>query len=71
MKNLRLNDNEVKTVAEMQRKIDSYEQFIDTLNVMIKCKNTNLTYLITIDREKIKAMNNICRWVKERIIQEQ
>ena len=32
----RLNDNEVREVAEMQRKIDSYEGFIKALWMMAK-----------------------------------
>lgn len=36
MKTERLNDNEVKEVAEMQRKIDSYEGFIKALWMMAK-----------------------------------
>ena len=32
----RLNDNEVREVAEMQRKIDSYEGFITALCIMAK-----------------------------------
>ena len=42
----KLNDNEIREVARMQQKIDSYESFISTVNVMILRKKTDLNYLL-------------------------
>lgn len=61
----RLNDNEVREVANMQMKIDSYESFISTVNVMILRKKTDLNYLLFDGTPLTKEMNNIWRYIKE------
>lgn len=40
MKEAKLNNNEVKEIAEMQQKIDSHEAFILGLSFLIKGKKT-------------------------------
>lgn len=60
----KLNDNEVREVAEMQRKIDSYEGFIVALHIMMLSKN-NVNYPAFTDTPLDKEMNKIWRWVKE------
>ena len=63
----KLNNNEVKAIAEMQTKIDTYESFICSLYVMIETKRTDLNYLITTDMPIQKEMNGIWRFVKGNI----
>ena len=64
MKNLRLNDNEVKEVARMQRMIDSYEGFIKALSIMMLSKR-EINYPRFTDTNFDEEMNKIWRWVKE------
>lgn len=61
----KLNDNEIREVARMQQKIDSYESFISTVNVMILRKKTDLNYLLFDGTPLTKEMNNIWRYIKE------
>lgn len=59
-----MNDNEVREVARMQSKIDSYEGFITALYIMMLSKN-NINYPAFTDTPLDKEMNIIWRWVKE------
>lgn len=63
----RLNDNEVKEVAEMQMKIDTYESFISTVNAMIVTKKTDLNYLLFDGTDLTDEMNKIWRFIKQTI----
>lgn len=63
----KLNDNEVQTIAEMQKKIDSYESFISTVHVMVFARKTDLNYLVFDGTELTNEMNRIWRFVKEKI----
>ena len=63
----RLNDNEVKEIAKMQMKIDTYESFICTVNVMVATKKTDLNYLLFDGTELTEEMNRIWRFVKQKI----
>lgn len=63
----KLNDNEVKEIAQMQTKINEYESFICTLSVMVKFKKTNLNYLQLRGTPLTKEMNSIWRFVKQEI----
>lgn len=65
MKNLRLNDNEVKEVARMQQMIDSYEGFICALFTMMSSKK-GINYPAFTDTNLDKEMNEIWRFVEER-----
>ena len=42
----RLNDNEVKEIAEMQMKIDTYESFICSVCAMVVTKKTDINCLL-------------------------
>lgn len=59
-----MNDNEVREVAEMQRKIDSYEAFITALRIMTLSKN-DINYPMFTETPLDQRMNKIWRWVKE------
>lgn len=63
----KLNDNEVKEIAQMQTKIDTYESFICTVNAMIVTKRTDLNYLLFDGTELTKEMNSIWRFIKQTI----
>ena len=63
----RLNDNEVREVAQMQMKIDTYESFIGALNVMVVGQRTDLNYLLFDGTPLTKEMNRVWRFVKEKI----
>ena len=63
----KLNDNEVQTIAEMQKKIDTYESFINTVHVMVFARKTDLNYLVFDGTEFTNEMNRIWRFVKEKI----
>ena len=63
----KLNDNEVQTIAEMQKKIDTYESFINTVHVMVFARKTDLNYLVFDGTELTNEMNRIWRFVKEKI----
>lgn len=60
----RLNDNEVKEVARMQRMIDTYESFILTLRMMTLSKK-DINIPVFTDTNFDKEMCQIWRWVKE------
>ena len=60
----RLNDNEVKEVARMQQKIDSYEGFIKALWLMM-LSSKNINYPRFTDTNFDNEMNKIWLWVKE------
>ena len=63
----RLNDNEVKEVAEMQMKIDTYESFISCVCAMVVTKKTDINYLLFKGTELTSEMNKIWRYVKQTI----
>ena len=64
MKNLRLNDNEVREIAKMQEKLDTYESFILATSFLIR-GNKNIDYPIFARTGLDKQMNRIWKWVKE------
>lgn len=58
----KLNDNEVKEVARMQKMIDSYQSFVFAINFMIESgEDVNCPIFCNMDRK----MQKIWRWVKE------
>ena len=63
----KLNENEVKEVAKMQMKIDTYESFICALNAMVVGKRTDLNYLLFDGTPLTKEMNRVWRFVKQTI----
>lgn len=63
----KLNDNEVREVAKMQMKIDTYESFISAIHAMIVAKRTDLNYLLFDGTMLTKEMNEIWRFVKQTI----
>lgn len=63
----KLNDNEVREIAKMQMKIDTYESFICTVNAMIVTKKIDLNYLLFDGTELTKEMNSIWRFIKQTI----
>ena len=63
----KLNDNEVREIAKMQMKIDTYESFICTVQAMIVTKKTDLNYLLFDGTELTKEMNSIWRFIKQTI----
>lgn len=63
----KLNDNEVQTIAEMQKKIDTYESFILTVHAMVFARKTDLNYLVFDGTDFTNEMNRIWRFVKEKI----
>ena len=63
----KLNENEVKEVARMQMKIDTYESFISTVNAMVVTKKTDLNYLLFDGTELTGEMNSIWRFIKQKI----
>lgn len=60
----KLNDNEVREVAEMQKKIDSYEGFICALHIMMLSEK-EINYPKFTDTNFDEGMNEIWRWVRE------
>lgn len=60
----KLNDNEVKEIAKMQMKIDSYEGFICALHMMI-LSDKNINYPAFTDTDFDKEMNKIWRWIRK------
>lgn len=60
----KLNDNGVKTIAEMQQKIDSYEAFILATSFLIMGKD-DIDYPIFAKTRLQHQMNRIWKWVKE------
>ena len=63
----RLNDNEVKEVAKMQMKIDTYESFISSVYAMVVTKETGINYLLFDGTELTSEMNKIWRFIKQTI----
>lgn len=63
----KLNENEVKEIARMQMKIDTYESFISTVNAMVVTKKTDLNYLLFDGTELTAEMNHIWRFIKQKI----
>ena len=63
----RLNDNEVKEVAKMQMKIDTYESFISSVCATVVTKRTDINYLLFSGTELTSEMNKIWRFVKQTI----
>lgn len=63
----KLNDNEVQTIVEMQKKIDTYESFISTVHAMVFARKTDLNYLLFDETDFTNEMNRIWRFVKEKI----
>lgn len=63
----KLNDNEVKEIAEMQRKIDSYEAFIMVISNTIMKPEVNFAIPLYegISTEMEKRMSCVCKFVKE------
>lgn len=58
----KLNENEVKEIARMQKMIDSYESFILAINFMIESgEDVNCPIRCIPDRK----MQNVWRWVRE------
>ena len=58
----RLNNNEVREVAEMQRKIDSYKSFLFAINFMIESgEDIKCPIFCNMDRN----MRNVWKWIKE------
>jgi hypothetical protein len=60
----KLNDNEVKTIAKMQSKIDSYEAFILATSFLIMGKD-DIDYPIFEKTLLQHQMNRIWKWIKE------
>ena len=63
----KLNDNEVKEIAEMQMKIDTYESFICSVCAMVVTKRTDINYLLFTYTELTSEMNKIWQFVKQKI----
>ena len=62
----KLNDNEVKEVARMQRKIDSYEGFIKALFMMAK-SGKHINYPLFDGTDFTQEMNELWRFVRKNI----
>lgn len=60
----KMNDNEVREVARMQREIDSYEAFILSTSFLVR-GNDNIDYPIFATTHLDKQMNRIWKWIKE------
>ena len=64
METERLNDNEVKEIARMQRLIMKYENAIDALFLKAKC-NVDVKLLVSEERDKDKEINFLWKWICE------
>lgn len=62
----KLNDNEVKEIAKMQEKIDSYEGFIGAIFIMAKSKKS-VNYPLFGGTELTHEMNFVWKFIKEHI----
>ena len=60
----KLNDNEVKEVARMQKLIDYYELTLRSLFLITK-HNCNINYPQFADSPFNKEINYLWRWVKD------
>ena len=63
----KLNNNEVRYVAEMQRRIDSYEGFIKALFMMAKFSKLDMNYPLFDGTDFTEEMNFIWRFVKGKL----
>ena len=61
-----MTDNEIKMIAEMQHKIDVYENFIVLCAGMIRREDPSVVCLAS-DLEKEDDMDDIWTFVKEKI----
>ena len=66
----KLNNNEVREIAEMQRKIDSYEGFIKALFIMVRAKKTNINYPLFDETCFTEEMNYIWLFVKGKLLEQ-
>lgn len=64
METERLNDNEVKEVARMQRLITKYENVIDALYLKAKC-NVEVKLLVSEERDKEKEIIFLWKWISK------
>lgn len=64
----KLNENEVKEIATMQKKIDSYEGFIVALLVMIRSKKQT-NYPLFDGTDLTHEMNTIWRNVRDMVVE--
>lgn len=62
----KLKDNEVKEIAEMQSKINTYEAFILCVLTMI-IKKKEITYPLFTSSNLEQPMNKIWHWINEQI----
>lgn len=60
----RLNDNEVKEVARMQRLITRYENVISALFLKAKT-GKEIRLLLTEDRDLQEEINYLWHWIKQ------
>lgn len=60
----KLNDNEVREVARMQQKIDTYETFIKAL-VWITFGSKDVTIPVPTETPLNNEMHKIWKWVNE------
>lgn len=65
----KLNDNEVKEVARMQQKIDSYEGFIRAAFMMAK-SGRRINYPMFAHTDFAEEMNFIWKTIKEHFVNE-
>jgi hypothetical protein len=63
----KLNNNEVRYVAEMQRRIDSYEGFIKAVFMMARFSKKDINYPLFDGADFTKEMNFIWRFVKDKL----
>lgn len=66
----KLNDNEVKEIAEMQQKIDSYEWFIRAAFIMAKSGH-RMNYPIFSHTDFADEMNFIWKTIKEKCVNDE
>ena len=59
----KLNDNEVREIAEMQKKIDSYEGFICAVYAMMLSER-EIKFPLFTDTNSDKEMIGILQWIK-------
>lgn len=58
----KLNDNEVREIARMQKMIDSYKSFVFEIDFMIETgEDVKCPIFCQMDRK----MRNVWRWIKE------
>ena len=60
----RLNENEVKEIAKMQKKIDSYEGFIKAIHIMAKT-GKNINYPLFDGTKYTQEMGYLWHFIKE------